>query len=349
MKILITGGHLAPLLAVLEELPKEAQVLLVGRKHAFEGDKSLSLEFQITRKLKIPFQEITTGRLQRTFTKYTIQSLLKFPWGFWQAWGIIKKYQPDVILSFGGYISLPVVLAGAILRIPIVVHEQTLSAGLANKIASLWAHKICISWEESKKYFPTAKTVLIGNPVRSFKIDKLPFKISDEALPLLYITGGSTGSHALNNLVAKNLEKLVTKFRIIHQIGGSWDFKSRKRYLSIKFINPSDVGIIISRADLIISRAGINTISELLFFKKPALLLPLNKEQIENALFFKKLGLGEILAGGNISSKDFYNAIILMMENYNKYKINKNVTELIRSDASKNLVAIIYEVCKQKY
>src|SRR6185437_3796515 len=139
---------------------------LVGREYAFEGDSALSLEYQTAKRLGLAFEPLTTGRIQRKFTKHTFGSLAKIPVGLTQAKKIITRFQPDIVLSFGGYVSVPVVLAAAANRVPIVIHEQTLQAGLANKIASRFAAKICISWEESAKYFPKNKIVLTGNPLR---------------------------------------------------------------------------------------------------------------------------------------------------------------------------------------
>ena len=169
MKVLIAvggGGHFSPALAVIKQMPKDWDVLLVGRKHTFEGDSALSLEYQTAQRLGLQFETITTGRLQRKLTRHTFSSLVKMPVGMAQAKKILAKYKPDVVLSFGGYISVPVVLAAAIQRLPIIIHEQTLQAGLANKIAARFAAKICISWEESAKFFPRSKVILTGNPLR---------------------------------------------------------------------------------------------------------------------------------------------------------------------------------------
>ncbi|MEK7451076.1 MAG: glycosyltransferase, partial [Patescibacteria group bacterium] len=164
MRVIIIGGHLSPALSIIEKLPKTDKVLFIGRKYVFEGDQALSLEYKTIQSLKIPFVNLITGRLQRKFTKHTIPSLLKLPYGFMRSILALIKFQPDVVLSFGGYLSFPVVLSAFLLRIPIVIHEQTLEAGLANKILSVFAKKICISWETSRKFFPKGKIVLTGNP-----------------------------------------------------------------------------------------------------------------------------------------------------------------------------------------
>src|SRR3990167_11265609 len=164
MKMMIIGGHLSPALSVLDSLPKDWEILFVGRKYVFEGEKSLSLEYKIINHLKIPFEEISTGRLQRKFTKNTIPSLLKLPYGFFKSLRILKKFRPDAVLGFGGYLQIPIVFVAFFLKIPVVLHEQTLESGFSNKICSSIARKICISWESSFKFFPKKKTVLTGNP-----------------------------------------------------------------------------------------------------------------------------------------------------------------------------------------
>src|SRR3989344_6654527 len=166
MKIAITGGHLSPALSVIEKLSKEDVVLFVGRKHVFEGDKGLSFEYKTITSLNIPFVELTTGRLQRKFTAHTLFSIVKIPYGLAQSFLILRKFKPDVVLGFGGYLSVPVVIAAHILRIPAIIHEQTQDAGLANRMLANYADRICISWETSAKYFPRGKTIFTGNPIR---------------------------------------------------------------------------------------------------------------------------------------------------------------------------------------
>ena len=141
MKILITGGHFSPALAVIEGIRPKDDVLVVGRKHALEGDSGLSFEYEVAKKHSIPFVEISTARIQRVLTKHTLFSVLKFPVGLTQAFFILKKYKPDIVLTFGGYIAVPIAIASYVLDIPIVIHEQTQKAGLANRLIALFAKK----------------------------------------------------------------------------------------------------------------------------------------------------------------------------------------------------------------
>src|SRR3989338_8397326 len=139
MKIVLIGGHLAPALSVMEALPKDTEVLFIGRKYGLEGDKALSLEYRTITGLNILFVGINTGRLQRKLTRYTIPSFFKLPFGMIRSFFALFKFKPQVVVGFGGYVSVPVVLCAYLLRIPVVIHEQTLEAGFANRFLAKFA------------------------------------------------------------------------------------------------------------------------------------------------------------------------------------------------------------------
>ncbi len=331
MKVLITGGHMGPALAVIAALPKDVQVVYVGRRHSFEGDKGDSLEYQTIRQMGIPFISLTTGRLQRVITPHTLQSLFKIPRGLWEAVGILQKEKPDVVVGFGGYISFPVGLAAKLVGIPLVIHEQILKTGMANKILSHFATKICVSWEQSLAFFPKEKSLLTGNPLLPLS-KKVTVKLPTGRLPLLAIVGGSAGSHAINELVRQSLPELLAHFRVFHQTGNAsffGDFATlqnareqlpkdlQERYEVAKFIPPDEVWGIFDKADGVVTRSGINTITMLLVLGKKSLLIPLTfgqkNEQLENALLLEKEGLGMILHQSTATPSSFVKAITAMM------------------------------------
>ena len=126
MKVVITGGHLTPALAVIEKIPKDWEVLFVGRKHAMEGEKEVSLEYQAIKSLGIKFVDLNAGRVQRSFSRHTIPSLLRIPKAYLKSLRILQNFKPDVILGFGGYVSVPIAIMGKLLGIPSVIHEQSL-------------------------------------------------------------------------------------------------------------------------------------------------------------------------------------------------------------------------------
>lgn len=365
MKIVLIGGHLSPALSVIDELGKTSQILFIGRKYALEGDEAFSLEYKTITNLRIPFVSITAGRLQRKLTRHTVFSLLKFPVGVVQSFFILKKFKPDVVLGFGGYVSLPVAISAFLLGIPVVIHEQTLESGFANKIIAPFAKKICISFESSRKFFPKEKTVFTGNPVRKFEDLNLEFGTwKNPNLPTVYITGGSLGSHFINTLVEGCLEKLLEKFNVVYQTGDAREFndfdklqklleslpKHLGKYTLRKFIDPSEVGYFLKNCDFVIGRAGINTVTELIFFEKPALLIPIpfsqNNEQLKNALYLEKLGLGKVLSQNKTDSKKLFEETVLMSANLKNYKINN--TSVLFKDAQKNIVDVLKYVAQKK-
>lgn len=372
MKLLIAvggGGHFSPALAVIKQLPSDWKVLIVGRKHAFEGDSALSLEYQTAQQLGIPFKTITAGRLQRKFSKRTAGSLMKVPVGGMQAFRIVKEYKPDVVLSFGGYVTVPVAFSAKALRTPVVVHEQILQAGLANKLVSKIADKVCISWEESAKYFPRKKIVFTGNPIREEFIAALQKAAYQQASrPTLYITGGSGGAHGINALVEGCLEQLLESYYVIHQTGDAKEFgdfqrlsqkvqelpeELRKRYVVKKFISPDNVVHLMQAADLVVSRAGINTVTELLYLGKPCLLIPLpygqKGDQKENALFVERVGIGKYADQHSLNPSDFLETIQEMLFNIADYKEKaKKAHALIHTDAAQKIISVVQDVAQKK-
>ena len=377
MKVLIAvggGGHFSPALAVIESMPKDWEILLVGRKYTFEGDTMLSFEYQTAKRLGLPFQTITAGRLQRKFTIHTFTSLLKVPIGLVQAYKIVEKFHPDVVLSFGGYVSVPLVIAAAYQKIPIIIHEQTLKAGLANKIASKYATKVCLSWSQSLPYFPKEKCVLTGNPLRKEFLSPviarhrngetilteiaalLSVARNDEKL--IYITGGSGGAHGINVLIEECLEKLLKKYKVIHQTGNAQKFgdfsrlekiKSKlpsdlqKKYILKKFLTTEEVMESLLQADLVISRSGINTVTELLYLGKPCLFIPLpygqHNEQLTNAKYVEKIGLAEVVDQLKTTPNKLFIKIASMMSTLVTYKKNEKVAKiLIHENAAENII-----------
>lgn len=147
MKLLITGGHLAPALALIEEIKKikkEVDIIFVGRKYPTDQERTLSLEYKEISKKNLTFISLEAGRLTRVMSVSSLIGILKIPIGFLQAFFIINKYRPNYIMSFGGYLALPIVFWGYIFRIPVFTHEQTIKPGLANKFIGFFFKKnIC--------------------------------------------------------------------------------------------------------------------------------------------------------------------------------------------------------------
>lgn len=370
MKIAIVGGHLSPALGVIDALSSREDVVFIGRKFAMEGDDTVSLEYKEVTSRQIPFKSLTTARVQRRFTTNTVPSLAKLPIGFHQALSYLRLEKPDAVLSFGGYLSLPVGIAAKILGIPLVIHEQTLGAGLANKMLAKIADKVCISWETSTKYFPKQKVVVTGNPLKNFEelVYTAEFEKVDSLLPLIYVTGGSTGSHAINLLMKDSLPTLLEKYCIIHQTGDSKEFKDyeqmlkkksdltqnlQKRYIVRKFIPSREIGGIFKNASVVVSRSGINTVSELIFFGKPSLLIPLphgqRNEQLTNARFLQNIGLALVLLQETATPAIFQKSIENLIQKRDEYLSNtKKARQLLHPRAAQEIIHVLRYVVNQK-
>lgn len=318
MKILVTGAHLSPAQAVIEkllELP-DTKIVYIGRKHARDDDKTASVESVVLPKLGVKFISITAGKLNRFFSFQSLFSFLNTPVGFVQAFYHLLKEQPDLIVSFGGFTGLPVVVSGWMLSVPILIHEQGLSMGLANYLSSFFADKIAVSFEKFKIPFliNSGKIVVTGNPLRREFLDgKIDQKkeiksFTDKAIkgknPIIFVTAGSQGSHKINLVIEDKLGEITKIAAVVHQTGESKfdDFNNLKKYesdnyLVKKWIDAPEFAYALEKADLTICRGGMNTLIELSMKSAPALIIPIpiGSEQKENARFFSKLGLGEVL------------------------------------------------------
>ncbi len=378
MKIVITGGHLTPALALIEELTSHpelatgheqsrmvsgsADIHFFGRKYATEGSSNLSAEYKVINSGNIKFYSITAGRIQRKFTIHTITALLKLPLGFIQSLIYIAKVKPDLIVTFGGYLSTPAVFCGWLLGIDSVIHEQAQIPGLANRINSLFAKQIFISWPNSQKYFPGDKTQLIGNLMRrsitntKAKDPKIKSFIS-KSKNLIYVTGGNQGSHEINQLVLNNLEKFKN-FEIIHQVGTTnfeGDFDQAKKvkqsnYFPVEYIDTRDIGAVLNKSKLVISRSGANIVWELAALAKPSILIPLpiaaSGEQQANAQILKDAGSAIVINQKDLTIQELMESIRRITDNYNKYQKS---TQLLQKTLPQNAAAVMAKYIRENF
>lgn len=330
------------MLAVYDVLKRKADCVIAGRKYTFENDKSLSLEYEIFKDRKIPFYNVNAGRLQRRFSSKTISSLFKTPASLSISIKIINKEKPDAIITFGGYIGLPVALAAYLRGVPVVLHEQTQKAGMTNKFIGKFAKKICISFPSSENFFDPVKTILTGNPVRKEIFIKKVNLLLPKNYKVLLVIGGSTGSHNINEHIELLLGRLLENFIVIHQTGDAQEFKDyerllklknsldrnlKSRYLLKKFILPSEIGSFYNLADIVVSRAGANMVAELIALQKKAVLIPLSygqkNEQLENAKYFEKTGLGTFIEEKNLNLDHLFSEILLIADKKISEKASK--------------------------
>lgn len=354
-KLIITGGHLGPALSVIEELRERRgwKIYWIGRIFAMEGRDVPALEGELIPRLGIPFFKLDTGRLQRKWTKYTITSAFGTLLGFFQALRILRTIRPDAVLSFGGYLSVPVVIAAWLFNVPILIHEQTTTSGLANRIASRFARKIAISFPSSTLDFSQQKVVMTGNPIRRgiLLVKRVPQK-----RPLVYITGGNQGSQVINRAIGRILSKLLLRFSVVHQTGFlDYKFFAAKKkklntslknhYKPIAVVSPDKVGHIYRQASLVISRAGANTVLELAAVGVPAILIPIpwteRGEQEKNARLLESTGLARILPQAHLTPRRLWSMISNMIGSPPPRGARTSARRLVTPDAAARIVTIL--------
>ncbi len=355
-KILITGGHVTPALALIEELQlshPEWDLVYIGRVTAIEGSPHASPEKVLVKKRGVRFLPITAGRLTRVFSIHSFISLLKIPVGFLLGLKYLLLEKPDLVVSFGGYIAFPVALAAYMLWVPIVTHEQTLSPGLTNRIIAKFARIICVSFEQTAHVFPIRKTVVTGLPLRKefLTVTKDKPQGIKNGENILYVTGGATGAVSLNAIIFQSIRRLLSGFVVVHQTGKiSYPQAIRLReelpdnlkdkYVVQDYFDSAHAGWLMHHAKLVIGRSGANTVMELAVLKKRAILVPLpwssGGEQMKNALWLKSLGLAEILPQDS-ATVDTLAAMIDKLSAAQKMKIDSSSLAQIPRDGAKRL------------
>lgn len=366
VKIVFVGGHHTPALAVFAALHRKFKIrnskfefFWIGHKYSMWGDKSVSAEYQEVTARGIPFFDLKAGKLYRTFHPL---KLLRLPFGFLQAFYYLLKIRPQLIVSFGGYLAPPVVIAGWLLGIPSVTHEQTVVGGWANRLVARFAKKVFVTWEESLKFFPKEKTVVTGNPIRPAIFKKT--QIHSPKLKTLYVTGGKQGSHLINEVVREALPQLLKKYNVIHQCGRSSvynDFDTlrsqlstlksdlRSRYLLKDYFTEEEIGAVFAIADVVVSRAGANIVYELAALGKPAILVPIpwvsHDEQRQNAQILVDAGLAVIIEEEDLTSQSLVAQIDDLFANLERFKEGgQRARKLIKLDAAEKLADEIQKI-----
>lgn len=366
-RIVITGGHHTSALVIAKELrSKGYEVIWFGHKFTMWGDKSPGAEFREVTKAGFRFIEIKAGKVHRT---YHPLKLIRLPLGFIQSFYYLLKFRPALILSFGGFLAVPVVIGGWFLGIPTITHEQTVVYGLANRVIERFAKKILVSWKTSLKHFPTNKVIFTGLPLRSeiFSREKGKYDFKND-LPTIYVTGGKQGSHVINLAIKESLTALLKKYNLIHQCGSSTVYddcsqmrevrnklplKFKKRYIVEDYIFGQEVGHVFAAADLMISRAGAHATYEMAALGKPVIFIPIPwtyaDEQTKNAQILVEAGIAEILSQKELPGKTLFKKIEKMMADLEKYKKNARRAEgLIRFDATQKIIKEINELIEKK-
>lgn len=301
-----TAGHVTPNIALMERFREHNwKIHYVGSKTGIEHDLIANLD--------VPFHAIATGKLRRYFSWQNFIDPLFILLGFFQSLLICWRVKPDVVFSKGGFVTVPLVIAAWTCRIPVVCHESDTTPGLANRLSTPFCRFVCVTFPQTAKYLPAGKVAITGSPVRAALTEgdadrgQSYYPLDSEKLNLL-VFGGSLGAETINSQVESAAYELVGRFNTLHVVGAgnlNADFEGVEGFQQVEFIQEG-FGDVLAAADVVVSRAGANSIYELILLQKPHILVPLSAavsrgDQIENAKIFSAEGYSEVIWESDLS------------------------------------------------
>ena len=342
-----------PLLALYDALNKKSEEIEISFDFLFIGTR-LGIEKKIIVENDIKFRNIFSGKLRRYFSFLNFFDLFKIVLGFLQSIFIILRFKPDIIISVGGFVSVPLCLVGFVLRKKIHIHQQDIRPGLANKLLAPFANSISVSFETSLQDYKNA--IYLGNPTRKignlFSISEINEKLKinlEKEKKIILVIGGSTGATGINDLVYKNLEEIASLGQIIHinGIGKGKFVKDQKNYFAFSFLDQKILLSLMNISDLVISRAGISTISEIVYFQKLVLIIPMPKtHQEDNANYLAEKG---VCIKFDQNGEGFIEVVKSTLEDQSLgQNIKKNILELRKEDADIRLADIVIKAIDRK-
>ena len=349
-KIVLTGGgsagHVTPNIALIPALKNAGfEIYYIG---SYNG-----IEKKLIEDYNIPYFGISTGKLRRYFDPKNFSDPFRVMKGFSEATKLLKRIKPDIIFSKGGYVSVPVVRAASFLKIPYIVHESDMTPGLANKLSMAGAKKICCNFPETMRILPAEKAVLTGTPIRdelsqgSREAGKKLCGFEDDK-PILMVIGGSLGAQSVNETVRYALPRLLPHFNVVH-ICGKEKMDNLKLsvpgYKQFEYVK-NELKDIFAMADIVVSRAGANSICELLALKKPNILIPLSTkssrgDQMLNARSFEQQGFSMVIDNDDLDEDILVETIGDLYNNREKFVEAMSKSNL--HSATNTIVKIILE------
>ncbi|WP_341655988.1 undecaprenyldiphospho-muramoylpentapeptide beta-N-acetylglucosaminyltransferase [Blattabacterium cuenoti] len=351
-----TGGHIYPGIAIANELKKKIpkiDILFIGSKNHMEMREIPKWGFSIE-KIWI------SGGKNKFFSLSSFIVSIQLIYSLFLANKIMKRFSPNIVIGTGGFVSFPTLYAAKKNKIPILIQEQNSFPGLTNRIFSRYANKICIAYEQAKKFFPQKKTIITGNPVRS-EILHLPSKETacihlglNIKNPIILSIGGSQGSNSMNNAWIKGLKRIIElDMQLIWQVGKLDFYKITNNKMShhsnilfMEFIE--NIPVCYAAADIIVSRAGALTISEICLIGKPYILIPFpwssNDHQNQNAKILEEKKAALIIKNEEIEKKLVNSVIKLVNDSSMKKKMSRNLLKLGKPKATNDIVNEILQM-----
>lgn len=359
MKILLvgggSGGPVAPLLAVAEEIKKlhpHVKFLLVGTKHGPER--------AMAQQAGIPFVDIPAGKLRRYFSLKNLYAPIVILAGFIRAVRVLRNFKPHCVFAAGSFVQVPVIWAARILKIPSVIHQQDILPSLSNSLCQFAATKITVSFPTSLRHFSSSlglfykkrvdKIILTGNPFReklkaATKEQALKYFHLHENLPVVFVLGGGTGAEFINKLVFESLPRLTKVAQVIHSTGsGKRADVFYENYRQFEFID--EIGLAYAAADIVVCRAGFSTITELSNLKKVAIVVPLpGTHQELNAYLLLTHKAALIAYQDQLSTDTLLTLLRKLMFDYKMQEtLKKNISEIMPKNSSQKIAKIILEL-----
>jgi len=354
-RIVFTGGgsagHVTPNIALFPKLKSLGyDIHYIG---SYEG-----IEKRLIEDYQIPYYGISTGKLRRYFDIKNFSDPFRVLKGFVEARKILKTLKPDIVFSKGGFVSVPVVRAAAMLKIPCIIHESDMTPGLANNLCIPVAQKICCNFPETMQSLPAEKAVLTGSPIRNELLKgnkERGYQMCHftAARPVIMVIGGSLGAAEVNKLVREALPKLLEDFQIVHICGKDKIdnlLLKTEGYKQFEFVK-EELKDLFAMADIVISRAGANAICELLTLRKPNLLIPLpahasRGDQILNAKSFESQGYSMV------ADEDYLTPVLLTEKVHELYFTRQSYIDAMQNskikDSIETITSIIEETIKPK-
>jgi UDP-N-acetylglucosamine--N-acetylmuramyl-(pentapeptide) pyrophosphoryl-undecaprenol N-acetylglucosamine transferase len=352
MKILFSGGgtlgSVTPLLAIIDRIKRkypEDEIFWVTTKDGVEKD--------FLDKYDVQKYALDAAKLRRYFSLENFKDIFKFIRSFGQAYKILKEIDPDIIVSAGAYVSVPLVIIGKLKGKKVLIHQQDIKVGLANRIMSWFSDKITLSFWESGVRFNQNKVYLTGNPSRFNReqiknLNRLKllqkYNLKSEK-PILLVLGGSSGSVELNQVVYKAVDQLTNKYQILHVTGQNKNKKIEKKdYYQYNFLDKELLDFMFL-ADIVVSRAGFATLTELSYLSKCAIIVPLKGHQEINAGYFYKEKAIELC-----DSEHLVQTIFKIAKNKSKKEsLIEHIDYIMPKNAVKKITNHIYGLTKENY
>ena len=341
-----SAGHVFPALAISSRLIEK------GWEIEFIGSRS-GLERRLLASSPLIVREIFSGKLRRYWSFRNFSDVFLVIFGFLQSLFLLWRFRPDVLFSKGGFVSVPVVYAAALLRIPTIAHESDYSPGLANRLAAPFLRAFCVTFSDTRLAWFRSRLVHTGNPVRAEFLSADPKRgktfIGKDVGNTLLVLGGSQGAETINKIVRESLVELSRHFFVVHICGPGKKVESNhENYVQFEFVE-KEIADLLAAADLVVSRAGSNSLFEIIAMKKPNILIPLGLsssrgDQILNARYAKERGWSSVITEETLTTQTFVQELLLLHENSNVYL--ENLSEFEPTEAVERIIIEIE--CLQK-